>query len=177
PSRILRVTPADLAPPSLDRPLYGRIQPIEEPPPSKMATPGSLVEQGLANLLYQHALAGIVQPAVIVPPSNIVRVPFAELTPWIQYPLAGVFQDVAVFDPSKIVHVTTADIPPTPLSPFLQPLAGRDQFDQPRVSVSLLIGTRLPIIVQVPFELFQRPLIAIPRPSFDDGQLEDISVI
>jgi len=205
PSRLVRVTPADLQPPSLDRPLYGRFQPIETPPPSKMATPGSLVEQGLANLLYQRALTGVVQPDVIVPSSNVVRVPFAEITPWIQYPLAGVFQDIAVFDSSKIVRIPFADVPPTALNLFLQPLVGRDQFEQPRFGVSLLVGSQLPItltplralvgvqqdvvdrdpprIIRIPFEIVTpapvvlRSLTGIYRPSFDESQLEDISII
>jgi len=147
-SKFINVPAADLPPPQLDRPLFGRLQALEEPSPSHLATPGSIVEQGLVNLLFQRPVTGVFQPDVIIQPSNVVRVPVADIVSAInvlfQRPLVAV-QEVIFDVSSRIIRVPVADVPPAPIGLFLQPLTGGEQLDQPRFGVSLLIGSRLPI--------------------------------
>jgi hypothetical protein len=112
------------------------------------------------DVLSQRPHQGVAQPDIVVSPSSLVQVPFAERIPLFLRPLVAIVQPDVVVPPSGIVRVPDAE-----LVPFRLVLPGIVQ--APFVTDPSRI-IRVPFAVPfIPINvLFQRPLQGIPKAPF-----------
>lgn len=163
--------PVEAGPPVnvlFQRPLTRIVQELVTPPPSVFRTPEPIIEQGLANLLFNKSLAGIFQPETVVPLPSIVQVPFASPTDvqklLFQQPLVGREQLLEVVAPSDLITIPTEPAAPPIDVLFQRPLWGIERPDEEiRQRVSLLGRVHLtaPAAINV---LFQYPLVGRDQP-------------